>query len=97
MKLEKKNVLVIIFFSLLVLLISILFNKSLNAILKFLLSGLLFLIGLGLFVLYDKFSEDDKIKQAQKLKEEKERKKRKNMKGYSRKESNILKNSKKMD
>ena len=76
MKLEKKNVLVIIFFSLLVLLISILFNKSLNTMVKFLLSGLFILIGLGLFALYDKFSEDDKIKKEQKLKEEKERKKK---------------------
>ena len=76
MKLEKKNVLVIIFFSLLVLLISILFNKSLNPILKFLLSGLLFLIGLGLFVLHDKFSADEKKEKAQKLKEEEERKKK---------------------
>ena len=75
---EKKSI--FIFGSLLFLIISILFNKSFNLGVKFILSGILIIFGFLLYFILDKYSSENKIKREKELKEklklEEERKKK---------------------
>lgn len=68
---EKKPIFIIIFLSLLILLISILFNKSLNLALKSLLTIFIFIIISILFVFFQKVLSEDKVKKEKEFKEKK--------------------------
>ncbi len=68
---EKRPIFIIILLSLLILLTSILFNNTLNLVLKFLLTIFIFIIIFIWFVFFQKLLSEEKLKKEKELKEKK--------------------------